>query len=724
MENVNILISLRQDNIVQYLILLESLAATNKLEGITLYIIGETDDVSNYKNISIFLKKYSLKFKYFLMYNNGLMGLDNAELSVLYSAYLLPIDVKKVIYLNANLLLKGDLIKLWNLDMGVSFFAACEDRLISKGVDMDELKFVHISETGIYFNTDIMLINLYAVRESCLKEICQGFKIQNEEIFPHGLKTFLNKYMLPWIMEIENNEYNVQIMSYRIREREENYYKAKIINYGNVQMSWKNKREVYDKLYQLWWKYAEITGIMNRDVRYIKRKERLELINAKTLFLMSYLRFALRKLVDSGLDIQLLDRINYLKKTDLWNSFYFFEKNWYAYEKKYKEIIKGYRKIQVHKMFGGGTAMFFLTIICYNILRIDDDVLHILIPNVMFADSRIDNPDFYVHNEYVLNYLENAYIPRKEEKNFLRYIISRYFYYIDFSRFSEFSPVKYEDLGGTYEELEKLEIIKFNENDRKKGELFLHEHDICGDFVCIAPRNNAYKKMVYLKTVGPNDYLNHRNGTIESYLKAVEVIQSAGFDLIQMGKVNNVSFPQEYGILNFSKEYDELLDLYLMSKCKFVIGDGSGLMNIADMFSKPTIQANWELITSAREIMGFLKEKKDIILPVKYWNDKKKRYLSLREQLILEANYKESRFEEKVLELGYKAIPNSAEELEAAAREMVEHILGNKDYSEEEKQLQYISRKLIVESAQKHHMRYPKCNIAIGFLKKNKWYLE
>ena len=111
-------------------------------------------------------------------------------------------------------------------------------------------------------------------------------------------------------------------------------------------------------------------------------------------------------------------------------------------------------------------------------------------------------------------------------------------------------------------------------------------------------------------------------------------------------------------------------------------------------------------------------------MPVKYWNEKEKRYLSLKEQLSLEAHYKEKRFEEEILKMGYSAISNSAEEIEAATNEMIECILGNKEYTEEEVCLQNISKNLICESAKKYHMRYPRCNIAIGFLKQNRWYLD
>ncbi len=727
-EMINILILLNKKNVINYLILLESLAHTNELKNVTLFIIGGADAVTYYKDISVLLEKYRLRAEYFQICTDDWNEGNVTESCIFQIQNILPNCINKIIYLNANLLIKGELTDLWNLDMGTSFYAACEDRWISRGVDADEIESVHISEKDIYYNADVLIINLFAIRACHLGKNQMGSKINNGEIEAHGLKKFLNKYMAFKIMEIKDKKYNEQIMSYRVKDRDVKFSEARIVNYDNIDFFSVNKKDTYLKMYDLWWDYASLQDAFKKKAKYIKREERREekrkYLGSKIIFNMNYLRFAFHKIFYRDLDTQSLYTMEYLNKSDLWNPFFLLERKGHIYIKKYKEMMKGYRQVQVHKMCGGGAAMFFLTIICYNILNENKDgVLHILIPNTMFADSAIDNPDFYVHNEYVLKYLEDAYIPRREEIEFLKYILSRYFYHLDFSHFLDFSPVRYEDLGGNYEGLNKMRIIKFSQGEKDRGELYLQQHGLKGEFVCIAPRNNEYKK-VYLKTVGANDYLSHRNGTIESYLKAVERIQSAGLGIVHMGRVNRKSFPPQYNIINFSLEYDEFLDLYLFSRCKFVIGDGSGLMNIADMFSRPTIQANWELLTSSKEIMGCIQERKDIILPVKYWNEKEKRYLSLKEQLSLEAHYKEKRFEEEILKMGYSAISNSAEEIEAATNEMIECILGNKEYTEEEVCLQNISKNLICESAKKYHMRYPRCNIAIGFLKQNRWYLD
>lgn len=721
MEIVNVLISLCEENSTNYLILLELLIRSNKPDSIHLYILGEEKDLQSYQKVYALIQKYGICYDYISISIYKIKGLSQSENSILFCPYFLSQDVKRVLFLNANLLIRGTLKELWNFSIGKNLFAACEDRGISKGVDLGELERVHITETETYYNTDVLLMNITAIKEKFPEKYLENFQMQSDDSVQYGLKSFINKYFAPHVLEIKEKKYNTQIISYRKRDRKAKYDEAIIINYENINMQLCNKDSIGEETYDLWWNCAKYFGIKGKK----EENKTIKIIKNKVFFSVNYFRFAIKKLVNRKISSNVFGIIDLLNGSDLWNPFYFMEKKFITYTRKYHQLTEQYKLIQVHQLPVGGAASFFLGIICYKIFCKEEGVLHILIPATFMSNSSVDNPEFYVHNEAVLNYMEDAYIPGREDRKFLQYILSKYFYSMDFTQYNLLSPSRYENMGGTYEEVQYMHIINFSLDDEEKGDAFIHQYGIGDRFVCIAPRSNDYKK-VYLKTVGVNDYLNYRNGTIESYLKAVDVIKSEGFNLVQMGKLNRKSFPEKYGILNFSKVYNEFIDLYLFSKCKFVIGDSSGIMNIANLFGKFTVQANWEVLTTSDEIMGCIRLGKDILLPVKYWNEEAGHYLGLKEQLALEVECKKMkcRFEEKIIELGYKGISNSDEELKEAAEEMIINIIGGKEYTEEERKLQDFSRNLIQESARKYHMRYPRCNIAVGFLIRNRWYLE
>lgn len=714
MEIFNFLVVLNHNNMIEYIVLLESLVHTNNHKNMVIYIIGEKQNLQCYNILDCFFQNHELNYIYFQHRAGKRSGLDYLIDTISNSAHILPADVKKIIYLSSNIIIKGNIDQLWYYDIGDYFFAACEDRNISRGVDLEELKRVGMSEKDVYFNTDVLILNIIELKK-CAFEISEG-------VYNFGLKSYINSNLVSKVREIRDKKYNTQLLSYIKRERESKFNEAVVLNYENIEISECEEKDIYEGLYKLWWKYAESYDFDKENILRRKKLEKRRKLLDKLGFSIDYLRFVFQKLCDNQINLDINNIIVLLKRSDLWDPFYFLNKNYFTYQKKYYKLINGYKSVQVHCLSGGGAAMFFLSVICYKIMCTSNNSFHIFIPVTMLADSPADNPDFYVHNEYVLKYMEHAFIPRRKEKDFLKFILTKFFYQLDFSMFGKFSPVLYENNGGDYSELDHIQVIKFSDNEIRRGEDFLKKNGIKGKLVCIAPRNNEYKKM-YMKSVSPNDYLVHRNGSIDSYIKAVNMIQSFNYSLIQMGKVNKLSFPKECGILNFSKVYDEFLDLFLYSKCEFVIGDSSGLMNISNMFSKPTVQANWELVTTAKEITGYLKEGKDIILPVKYWNEENGSYLTLSEQLSLEVKYKEKRFEEEILRLGYVGISNTPEEIELAAKEMLENIIGKKEYTEEEIHLQNISKRLILGSASKYGMRYPRCNIAVGFLKLNKWYL-
>jgi len=67
----------------------------------------------------------------------------------------LPAEVKKVLYLDSDIIIRRSLKDLWEIDLGDSPFAAVEDAFWDPKLD-----YVQIPEGAKYFNSGVMLINL------------------------------------------------------------------------------------------------------------------------------------------------------------------------------------------------------------------------------------------------------------------------------------------------------------------------------------------------------------------------------------------------------------------------------------------------------------------------------------------------------------------------------------------------------------------------------------
>lgn len=708
-----ILMILEEKNIDNTLILINSIIKNDLISEYIIFFVGKEESITFYDKLMNFLYNYHIEFEYIC---NSNLNFRDYKYEVFHSIYLLPQSVNRIVYLDCFTFIKQRIDYLWQLDMQGKCFAACEDRWISKGVEPKELLAVGIDEKGVYYNISVLVLNLKEIRDKFPQDKLEELLHQNSELGEYRAKSFFNIYLSQECYEILQKKYNAQIMSYRVWMKDEKYKEAIIVNYEDTDMMGTDN-DVYPSMYEEWLQYAtEIKAIRTKSKKInlnIKKKLRDDL---------GLIRYIWNKLRNDKVNFSILEFREFLVKSGLWQCLYFFNVRKFAYEKKFRQMVKGYDGIKVHKLVGEAAGEFFLSIICYKILC-KDNSFHIFIPSTQLYGTIIDRKDFFVHNAYILRYMENAFIPLKDDLEFLKYILSSKFYKIDFSQFTFFSPFAYEIQGGDYHEIEEMPLITFTEEENLRGEKFRKENNLLGDYVCIIPRFSSYKKE-YIRTVGVNDYLSHRNGPIESFSLAVEHLLKNGIKLIQMGKVNEKSFPDKYRILDFSKVYDEFLDIYLYSKSKFVLGDNSGTMMLPVFFKKPTIQTNWEIITSNKEIYGYYKYDHDVILPIKYRDKKNGRYLTLKEQLELETKWKEVRFEEKIIESGYVPCNNTPEEILAAVKEMQEHILGKQEYSSEESELRNKSRTLIEKIAKKEKMSYPRCYIAVAFLKLNKWYLE
>jgi lipopolysaccharide biosynthesis glycosyltransferase/predicted O-methyltransferase YrrM len=81
---------------------------------------------------------------------------------------LLPVE--RVLYLDADTMVRGDITELWRTDL--------EDMVMGAAVDVGYPMGHEGVERGLYFNSGVLLLDLYKIRAKVdgLKEVCEGFK--------------------------------------------------------------------------------------------------------------------------------------------------------------------------------------------------------------------------------------------------------------------------------------------------------------------------------------------------------------------------------------------------------------------------------------------------------------------------------------------------------------------------------------------------------------------
>ena len=155
-----------------------------------------------------------------------------------------------------------------------------------------------------------------------------------------------------------------------------------------------------------------------------------------------------------------------------------------------------------------------------------------------------------------------------------------------------------------------------------------------------------------------------RNASIRNYIKAIKVITDAGGWVIRLGDTTMTPLPPMKRVIDypFTRYKSELMDLYLISQCRFFIGCSSGPPMVATLFQKPRVIVNmtlWSIDFPIR--MG------DLVLIKHIFSRSRDRFLSIKE--ILEEPYAVEVMSSVSDE--YEIIENTSEEI----REIVEEFL-------------------------------------------------
>ena len=207
--------------------------------------------------------------------------------------------------------------------------------------------------------------------------------------------------------------------------------------------------------------------------------------------------------------------------------------------------------------------------------------------------------------------------------------------------------------------LGKESFIKAEEIRRKMG---VGKEDW---FVCLHVREAGFRK-----DFGRREC---RNSSIDNYITAIKAITEAGGWVIRMGDNTMTPLPQINHVIDypFTKFKSDLMDLYLISECKFYIASQSGILDIALLFQKPVVTVNmvvWaQLYPLKRGDLGIMKH---------VYSNSQGRFLSLKEALECDWEAQELCGS---LSSTYKMYENSPEEIKALICEYLDSLEGEEN---------------------------------------------
>ncbi|MBO5163341.1 MAG: glycosyltransferase family 8 protein [Ruminococcus sp.] len=105
----------------------------------------------------------------------------------LFITELVPDDVDRVLYLDSDTLIEGDLTKLWNIDFKDNYIAGVDDCLSRRYA-----KLVDLPENGTYCNSGMLLMNLKKWREDNIKQTFIDYIYEKKGYFVFNEQSILN----------------------------------------------------------------------------------------------------------------------------------------------------------------------------------------------------------------------------------------------------------------------------------------------------------------------------------------------------------------------------------------------------------------------------------------------------------------------------------------------------------------------------------------------------
>ena len=185
-------------------------------------------------------------------------------------------------------------------------------------------------------------------------------------------------------------------------------------------------------------------------------------------------------------------------------------------------------------------------------------------------------------------------------------------------------------------------------------------------FVCLHVREAGYH----------NDREN-RNASIGNYVEAIQAITRAGGWVVRIGDSSMVPLDSMERVIDYphTRFKSELMDIYLISQCRFYVGTNSGPTDVAALFKKPTILVNASDWGNCFPIkMG------DLFIPKHVFSRPLNRYMSIEDML-----------EESYMSYGSKSVPDDyvmVENTPQEIRDVIEEYLAkpeNFNYSDLQK---------------------------------------
>ncbi len=266
-----------------------------------------------------------------------------------------------------------------------------------------------------------------------------------------------------------------------------------------------------------------------------------------------------------------------------------------------------------------------------------------------------------------------------------------------------------------YDVLSKTpQTVNFTQDEIDKGNELLRKMTLNKNrkFICFHSRTPHYEAYVKKRVKFRYDLRDSRN---PYYAKTWNYFSQNNLKTVVFGDEHNDFLINDVIYYNKNNFKNDFLDIYIASKCKYLVGDASGMSHVPIIFRKNVLIKNvhdiHRLYTKDNKFCPF-------IILKKYKSLKTGEYLHYSE--VLEKGLSEKTLLRDLNDIGYDIEDNTDDEVLEACKEM-DNFCESKEFPKENKDLENKFNQLLLNRDLKL-LKHTK--ISYSFLKKNHFLID
>ncbi|WP_026766447.1 TIGR04372 family glycosyltransferase [Selenomonas ruminantium] len=408
------------------------------------------------------------------------------------------------------------------------------------------------------------------------------------------------------------------------------------------------------------------------------------------------------------------------------------------YDRKIKKIRKTFSIIEIRFVEAYNIAGLAEAFCKYSDMCKDDDVYILLFPQCSLLDGRMYERKFIHPNQFIIESFKGTWYETLNNNNidFWKYFLSKYpSMFIDkldynFRRdFKEKQLIKIKNGDiGIYGKC----YINFSDKEKAAGKNILNRWHVSSPYICINSRDAAYSRDVMNKKDLWIEWMNEfRNSNISDFELLCNEFQDLGIKSVRIG-YDVDSYADYSGCIDYANKFrSPFMDAYINDNCEFEIGDASGVQSFPALFNKPIVMLNCPQVG-----MHFLDPnpplffERDLLIMKKLWDQKRNKYLSLKEIMKFERlSTQEDKYDMSILwklyhEYGIVPVKNTPEEILDVALEMYGRIKGTYKYDSLDEELQRRYVEIAKKANDDDNWFWLPIRMGAKFLRQNQWLLE